>query len=89
MRLRMVFAARRTGPLSNLERLSSRHRLGRYRLIVKETAFESLLMQPAAMVPPIDIAPETEVEFLSGGLNTSTSSDPDRAMSAAVIPACS
>jgi hypothetical protein len=59
---------------------------GGYGLIVKDTAFESLPPHPAATMPPIDIAPETEVAFVSDGLNTSTSSEPGRATSAAVIP---
>ena len=56
-----------------------------YGLIVKETAFEFLPLHPVSELIPI--APETEVVFPSGGLNTNTSTDPGFAISAAVIAA--
>ncbi len=53
--------------------------------IVNATAFESLAVHPITKVFPM--APETEVDFPLGGLNTSTSTDPGVAMSAAVTAA--
>ena len=54
-------------------------------LIVNATAFESLPVHPMTNVFPM--APETDVVFPLGGLNTRTSTDPGVAMSAAVIAA--
>jgi len=54
-------------------------------LIVNATAFDSLPVHPITKVFPM--APETEVVFPLGGLNTSTSTDPGLAISAAVIAA--
>jgi len=52
-------------------------------LIVNATAFESLPIHPITKVFPI--APETDVVFPLGGLNTSTSTEPGVAISAVVI----
>jgi hypothetical protein len=54
-----------------------------YGLIVNVTAFEFLPVHPITNVFPM--APETEVVFPLGGLNTNTSTDPGFAISAAVI----
>ena len=62
-------------------------REGCHGLIVSTTALESFPVHPITNVFPI--APETEVVFPLGGLNTSTSTDPGAAMSAAVIAASS
>ena len=50
---------------------------------MKKTAFESLPLQ--LVMVPIPIAPETEVVLVPGGLNTSASTIPGCAISAAVI----
>ena len=52
---------------------------------MKETAFESLPLH--LVMVPMPIAPEKEGVFVSGGLNTNTSTIPGCAMSAAVIAA--
>jgi len=54
-------------------------------LIVNTTPFESLPGQPKTEVFPI--APETDVVFPLGGLNTNTGTEPGAAISAAVIAA--
>ena len=61
------------------------NRKPRHGPIVKETVFESLPLQ--LVMVPIPIAPETEVVLVPGGLNTSTSTIPGCAISAAVIAA--
>ena len=52
---------------------------------MKETAFEFLPLH--LVMVPVPIAPEKEGVFVSGGLNTNTSTVPGRAMSAVVIAA--
>jgi len=65
-----------------------RWQMGRdHGLIVNANTFESLPVHPMTNVFPM--APETDVVFPLGGLNTSTSTDPGAAMSAAVIAASS
>ena len=54
-------------------------------IMVNTTGFESLPVHPITKVFPM--APETDVVFPLGGLNTSTSTDPGVAISAAVIAA--
>ena len=52
---------------------------------MKETAFESLPLH--LVMAPMPIAPEKEGVFVSGGLNTNTSTIPGSAMFAPVIAA--
>jgi hypothetical protein len=52
---------------------------------VKETTFESLPLH--LVIVPVPIAPEKEVVFVSGGLNTNASTAPSCAISVAAIAA--